>query len=85
MNKLETIFLSLIFFLISLSNSINSAPVIIQPGLPGEVSKTIDADTAIKIADTSYTQDDVMFLQQMIPHHQASPGVIKTGTRKNKF
>jgi len=70
MNKLETIFLSLIFLLTSLSNPINSAPVIIQPGLPGEASKTIDADTAIKIADTSYTQDDVMFLQQMIPHHQ---------------
>jgi uncharacterized protein (DUF305 family) len=70
MNKLELIFLSLIFFLTSLSNPINSAPVIIQPGLPGEASKTIDADTAIKIADTSYTQDDVMFLQQMIPHHR---------------
>ena len=70
MNKLETIFLSLIFLLTSLSNPINSAPVIIQPGLPGEASKTIDADTAIKIADTSYTQDDVMFLQQMIPHHR---------------
>ena len=70
MNKLETIFLSLIFLLTSLSNPINSAPVIIQPGLPGEATKTIDADTAIKIADTSYTQDDVMFLQQMIPHHR---------------
>ena len=44
--------------------------MIIQPGLPGEASKVIDADIAIKIADTSHTLDDVMFMQQMIPHHK---------------
>ncbi len=59
-----------ITLLINLSNHIISAPVIIQPGLPGEDSQLIDASTAIKIADTSHTHDDVMFMQQMIPHHK---------------
>ena len=52
------------------SAEIASSPVIVQPGQPGSASKIIDAQTAINIADTSYTFDDVLFLQQMIPHHE---------------
>ena len=52
------------------SAEIASSPVIVQPGQPGSASKIIDAQTAINIADTSYTLDDVLFLQQMIPHHE---------------
>lgn len=52
------------------SAEIASSPVIVQPGQPGSASKIIDAQTAINIADTSYTLDDVHFLQQMIPHHE---------------
>jgi uncharacterized protein (DUF305 family) len=52
------------------SAEIASSPVIVQPGQPGSASKIIDAQTAIDIADTSYTLDDVLFLQQMIPHHE---------------
>ena len=63
-------FLLTVILSISLSNYINSAPVIVQPGSPGEASQLIDATTAIKISATSYTHDDVMFLQQMIPHHE---------------
>lgn len=70
MKKSEFKSLLTFFMLINLSNHINSAPVIIQPGLPGEDSQLIDASMAIKIADTSHTLDDVMFMQQMIPHHK---------------
>ena len=60
---------ALIFFgLIQIE--LKAEPVIIQPGMPGSASKIINALTAIDIADTSYTFDDVVFLQQMIPHHQ---------------
>ena len=52
------------------SAEIASSPVIVQPVKPGSASKIIDAQTAINIADTSYTLDDVHFLQQMIPHHE---------------
>jgi len=56
--------------MVLISAEIASSPVIVQPGQPGSASKIIDAQTAINIADTSYTLDDVLFLQQMIPHHE---------------
>ncbi|MFC3094035.1 DUF305 domain-containing protein [Alteromonas sediminis] len=42
---------------------------IIQPGAPGQESKKLDKDQAIKVADTSFTKADVAFMQHMIPHH----------------
>ena len=43
---------------------------IIQPGAPGEPAKELSAEEAAAIADTSYSRDDVNFMQDMIPHHQ---------------
>ncbi|MEE4300607.1 MAG: DUF305 domain-containing protein [Pseudomonadales bacterium] len=42
---------------------------IVQPGAPGEASRVLSAAEAIEVADTSYSQDDVRFMQDMIPHH----------------
>jgi len=42
---------------------------IVQPGAPGQISRTLSAEDAIKIANTSFTRDDVLFMQNMIPHH----------------
>jgi uncharacterized protein (DUF305 family) len=42
---------------------------IIQPGAPGQPVKELTAEKAIEIADTSYSTDDVRFVQDMIPHH----------------
>ena len=56
-------------FLISAS-FLFSDPTIIQPGAPGEASKTLDPQAASNIADTSYIKADVKFLQGMIIHHQ---------------
>ena len=47
-----------------------SSHSIIQPGAPGEDSKTLDPIEATNIAGTSYVQADVDFLQGMIVHHQ---------------
>ena len=65
-NKKNTIIFS---FLISAS-FLFSDPTIIQPGSPGEASKTLDPQAASNIADTSYIKADVKFLQGMIIHHQ---------------
>ena len=65
-NKKNTIIFS---FLISAS-FLFSDPTIIQPGAPGEASKTLDPQAASNIADTSYIKADVKFLQGMIIHHQ---------------
>ena len=45
-----------------------NAPIV-QPGAPGQPSQALDADTAIAIADSSYSSADVHFMQGMILHH----------------
>ncbi len=42
---------------------------ILHPGAPGEETRELTPDQAIEIADSSYSPDDVKFLQDMIPHH----------------
>ncbi len=42
---------------------------IIKPGAPGQSAIELTADEAIEIAVTSYSPDDVVFMQDMIPHH----------------
>ncbi len=46
----------------------DSVPIIL-PGAPGESGMEITAEEAIEIANTSYSSDDVTFMQDMIPHH----------------
>ena len=42
---------------------------IIQPGAPGDAARELSAEEAIEIANTSYSPDDIKFMQDMIPHH----------------
>jgi len=42
---------------------------ILKPGAPGEASIEMDAETAVNIANSSYTYADVEFMQDMIIHH----------------
>ena len=46
-----------------------SAVPIVQPGAPGNASRELDAETAVAIANSSYTVADVHFMQDMIIHH----------------
>lgn len=50
---------------------------IVQPGAPGQPSRVIDAVQASRIADTSFTLDDVRFMQDMIPHHAQATEMAK--------
>ena len=52
-----------------LSFNVNGNVPILQPGAPGNPTIELDAETAIAIADSSYTAADVEFLQGMIIHH----------------
>lgn len=57
---------------------------IVQPGAPGQAARILSADDAIKIANTTFTRDDVMFMQNMIPHHgQAVEMAILVEARTN--
>jgi len=42
---------------------------IVQMGAPGESARELSAAEAIEIAVSSYSPDDVLFMQDMIPHH----------------
>ncbi len=44
-------------------------PPIVQPGAPGEPSRTISAAEAADLAGIRFTEADVMFMQGMISHH----------------
>ena len=52
----------------ALSGAPQAAPIF-QPGAPGAPSRLITADQALELARTSYTADDVAFMQHMIVHH----------------
>jgi len=62
----------------------SDAPIIL-PGAPGQISQALNAEDAVKIADNSYSPDDVMFMQNMIPHHaQAVDMANLVETRTNR-
>lgn len=42
---------------------------IVQPGAPGEQARSLNAQEAIEIVSTRYSQNDAMFMRDMIPHH----------------
>ena len=42
---------------------------IIQPGAPGSPARELSAEEAVRVANTSFSPDDVRFMQDMIPHH----------------
>ncbi len=42
---------------------------ILQPGAPGEAVRELSVTEASRIANSSYSPDDVRFMQDMIPHH----------------
>ncbi len=44
-------------------------PAIIQPGAPGEASRTIAANKAVDLSGVHYTAADVAFMKGMISHH----------------
>ena len=52
-------------FMAAANVQVNDVPIL-QPGLPGEGARLLTAEEAVKITDTSYSPDDVAFMQGMI-------------------
>ena len=42
---------------------------IVQPGAPGQKATKLTAQQAVKLADASYTADDLTFMRDMIHQH----------------
>lgn len=57
---------------------------IVNPGAPGTPSRELSAAEAVKLAGSRYSQADVRFMRQMIPHHQQALDMAAlVGTRTN--
>ncbi|MEM6856877.1 MAG: DUF305 domain-containing protein [Pseudomonadota bacterium] len=54
----------------SSSVALAQAAPIVQPGAPGQASRTLSAEEASSLAAAKYTPADVVFMQVMIGHHQ---------------
>ena len=65
----KAMFLPIFVSAIIASTAQAQAPIV-QPGAPGEAGKTLTPIEAVAITDTSYSPDDVAFMQGMIPHHE---------------
>jgi uncharacterized protein (DUF305 family) len=50
-------------------NAPASAPQVVQPGRPGEASKSIPAEVSARSGALPHTAADTKFMQGMIPHH----------------
>ena len=73
MNNRKFTFLGKLSFIFIISGiapfNVSGNVPILKPGAPGYPTIELDAETAIAIADSSYTAADVEFLQGMIVHH----------------
>jgi len=61
----------------SSSVALAQAAPIVQPGAPGQASKTLSADEAIQLAGATYSPADATFMQGMIVHHQQAVEMAK--------
>ena len=62
-----TVGIALLF--LSLASATQAQPPIVQPGAPGQPSRTISAAEASDLAGIRYSEADVRFMQGMISHH----------------
>lgn len=61
--------LAIVLMLGGWATAVTAQTPIINPGAPGEESRELAADEATDLAGTRYTEADVQFMQDMIPHH----------------
>ena len=68
---------TLLSILLISSSLIASEAPIIQPGVPGQKGILISSEDASQIADSSFTQADIQFMNAMIPHHEQASVMSK--------
>ena len=82
--KYSPCFATLIISALILAGDCFAQAPIIQPGAPGEPSTRLSPEAATEIAATRFTEADVRFMQDMIPHHhQATEMAALVADRTN--
>lgn len=64
------------------------APVIVQPGAPGEDTRRISAERATDVSRVQHTEADVRFMQGMIGHHRQAvemAALVPSRTTRKEF
>ena len=69
LRSLSTVAIATGLVLLSLASMSQAQPPIVQPGAPGQPSRTISAAEASDLAGIRYSEADVRFMQGMISHH----------------
>ena len=69
LRSLSTVAVATGLVLLSLASMSQAQPPIVQPGAPGQPSRTISAAEASNLAGIRYSEADVRFMQGMISHH----------------
>lgn len=53
-----------------------ASPPLIQPGAPGEGSRTLSVEQSVALSRTGYVAADTRFMQHMIVHHQQAVDMV---------
>jgi len=64
----QSALVGLLLVLLASTTACAQSPIV-QPGAPGEASREITAEEAVKLAALRYTAADVKFMRDMVPHH----------------
>ena len=70
MSKIKLILITTLITTFIIADDKSETSPILQPGAPGQQTKSISPEEATNIANSSYTTADVYFMQGMIIHHE---------------
>ncbi len=82
MSKIKLILITTLLSSSIIADDKGEPSPILQPGAPGQQTKSISAEEATNIANSSYTTADVYFLQGMIVHHEQALTMSKLAPQR---
>ena len=82
MSKIKLILITTLLSSFIIADDKGEPSPILKPGAPGQQTKSISAEEATNIANSSYTTADVYFMQGMIVHHEQALTMSKLAPQR---